>query len=93
MRPACACGWVSNRVLTRPERLQVAFDQHARTKGCGKVRFAEEAAARRALVDARIAADLHDVRHRREQRAYLCTDGCPDGTWHLSSQAARSASR
>lgn len=91
MRPGCACGWRSKRVLDRVERLSVSFAQHARDVGCGKARFEGQAAAMGVLVDAKIAADLHGSRRRREQRAYRCNDGCPQDVWHLSSQAQRAA--
>jgi hypothetical protein len=91
-RPVCGCGWrpkVKDWNLPPAQATaQKQAEQHAETKGCGKVRFASEAEAQQAVLDAKIARGVHGTARRQEERAYLCPD-CPGGVWHLSSKPMR----
>lgn len=52
---------------------------------CGKVRFATQSRAARALLSMRIDESLHNGRHRSECRAYRCPGDMR--AWHLTSRA------
>lgn len=52
---------------------------------CGKVRFATQSRAARALLSMRIEESFHHGQHRAECRAYRCPDDMR--AWHLTSRA------